>query len=126
MTFFIKGNVPSSKNSKQIFKNKKTGKTFITSSKTVKAYLSNFEYQYDIFAKEFKEQLKSKAKPYKIGFYFVRDSRRKFDYININQIVQDLMVQHGWIDDDNCEELIPVFIGYEVDRNNPGVRIEVL
>lgn len=123
---FIKGNVPSSKNSKQIFKNKKTGKTFITSSKTVKAYLSNFEYQYDIFAKEFKEQLKLKPKPYKIGFYFIRDSKRKFDYININQIVQDLMVQHGWLLDDNCEELIPVFLGYEVDRNNPGVRIEVL
>ena len=123
---FIKGNVPSSKNGKQIFKNQKTGKMFITSSKTVKAYLSNFEYQYDVFVKEFKEQLKSKAKPYKIGFYFVRDSRRRFDYININQIVQDLMVQHGWIDDDNCEELIPVFLGYEIDKNNPGVRIEVL
>ena len=36
------------------------------------------------------------------------------------------MVQHGWLLDDNCEELIPVFLGYEVDRNNPGVRIEVL
>lgn len=123
---FIKGNVPSSKNSKQIFKNQKTGKMFITSSKTVKAYLKDFEYQYDVFVKEFKEQLKSKSKPYKIGFYFIRDSRRKFDYININQIVQDLMVQHGWIDDDNCEELIPVFLGYEVDKNNAGVKIEVL
>lgn len=123
---FIKGNVPSSKNSKQIFKNQKTGKMFITSSKTVKAYLSNFEYQYDIFAKEFKKEIKSRAKPYKIGFYFVRDSKRKFDYININQIVQDLMVQHGWLLDDNCEELIPVFLGYEVDKSNPGVRIEVL
>ena len=121
MTFFIKGNVPSSKNSKQIFKNKKTGKTFITSSKTVKAYLSNFEYQYDIFAKEFKEQLKSKAKPYKIGTLFSRGTvRRKFDYIILELNSPGPYGQHGWIDDDNCEinSSCP-FFGYEVDRNNP-------
>lgn len=68
MTFFIKGNVPSSKNSKQIFKNKKTGKTFITSSKTVKAYLSNFEYQYDIFPKNLKNSLNQRLSPIKLDF----------------------------------------------------------
>ena len=30
------------------------------------------------------------------------------------------------IDDDNCNEIIPVFMGYEVDKNNAGVRITVL
>ena len=117
---FIKGNVPSSKNSKQW-----TGK-YLIASKTVRAYLKEYEYQYDEFIKEFKEMAKNKDKPLRIGFYYIRDSKRKFDYINMAQIVQDLMVKHGWIDDDNCDEIIPVFLGYEVDKKNAGVRIEVL
>lgn len=36
------------------------------------------------------------------------------------------MVKAGMIDDDNCNEIIPVFMGYEVDKNNAGVRITVL
>ena len=36
------------------------------------------------------------------------------------------MVKAGMIDDDNCNEIIPVFMGYEVDKKNAGVRITVL
>lgn len=119
---FIAGNVPSSKNSKQW-----TGKCLI-SSKTVREYMSKFAYQFNSLEnkKNFKEMLNEKQKPYKVGFYFIRDSKRKFDYINIAQIVQDLMVKNGWVEDDNCNELLPVFLGYEVDKENPGVKITVL
>ena len=119
---FIAGNVPSSKNSKQW-----TGK-FLISSKTVREYRSKFAYQFSSLEnkKKFNEMTRDKEKPYKIGFYFIRDSQRKFDYINIAQIVQDLMVEHEWIVDDNCTELVPVFLGYKIDKENPGVKIEVL
>lgn len=119
---FIFGNVPSSKNSKQW-----TGKCLM-SSKTVKKYIDKFSYQFNSLEnkKKFKEMIKDKEKPYKIGFYFIRDSQRKFDYINIAQIIQDLMVNYEWIEDDNCTELVPVFLGYKVDKENPGVKIEVL
>lgn len=121
-SIFIKGNIPSSKNSKQW-----TGKMLI-SSKTVRAYEKNYSFQWYLQEniKKFKELLKGKSKPYRIGFYFIRDSVRKFDYINAAQLPCDLMVKAGMIDDDNCNEIIPVFMGYEVDKNNAGVRITVL
>ncbi len=119
---FISGNMPSSKNSKQW-----TGKCLIK-SKTVRKYLDNNEYQWNLPKNkaEFKKMLKDKEKPYRIGFYFIRDSRRRFDLINAAQLPCDLMVKYDWIDDDNADEIIPVFLGYEVDKENAGVEISVL
>ncbi|MCF2625273.1 hypothetical protein I6E17_03640 [Fusobacterium perfoetens] len=122
MNIYIKGNVPSSKNSKQW-----TGKMLIN-SKTVRNYINNFGFQWYSLEniKAFKSMIKGKDKPYKIGFYFIRDTARKFDYINAAQLPCDLMVKAGMIDDDNCNEIIPVFLGYEVDKEKAGVKISVL
>lgn len=124
---FLKGNIPSSKNSKNF--TRKGKKTFLVNSATVNKYLANFEYQYfdNKNKKKFKEMLRGKKKPYQIKFTFTRDSKRKFDASNIVQIVQDLMVRHNWLIDDNYDEMIPVFNpGYKLDPKNPGVLIEVL
>ena len=75
---------------------------------------------------KFREMLKGKEKPYKIGFYFIRDSKRSFDYVNVAQLPLDLMQENEWIENDNMENIIPVFLGYEVDKENAGVRIEIL
>lgn len=122
MEIYIKGNIPSSKNSKQW-----TGKMLIN-SKTVRNYINNHGYQwYSLENIElFKNMIKDRVKPYKIGFYFIRDTARKFDYINAAQLPCDLMVKAGMIDDDNCNEIIPVFLGYEVDKKNAGVKISIL
>ena len=32
----------------------------------------------------------------------------------------------GMIKDDNCNEIIPIFLGYEVDKKNAGVKISIL
>lgn len=119
---FIPGNVPSSKNSKQW-----TGK-FLVHSKTVKKYLKGFGYAWNEPATKevFSEEIEGLEPPYKIGFYFVRDTRRKFDYINALQLPQDLMVEFGWLEDDNNTILIPVVLGSHVDKNNAGVYIKVL
>lgn len=117
---FISGNVPSSKNSKQW-----TGKMLIN-SKTVRNYIKNHCSEWCENTGKFKEMIKGKEKPYKIGFYFIRDSKRKFDYINAAQLPLDLMQDYDWIDDDDVDNVIPVFLGYEVDKNNAGVRIEIL
>lgn len=124
---YIEGNIPSLKNSKQIFKNARTGKMFITSSKTVKKYMEVYgsQWENEKTIKKFKELVRGLKKPYRVGFYFIRDSKRKFDYINALQLPLDLMTANGWIDDDNCDEIIPVILGYEVDKTNPGIRIEV-
>lgn len=137
MEWFISGNVPSLKNSKiatskGVFHSKTVSKYL--QLKGVKSYspsrkiVENYKTRLNMFVVEtqgLKEALLQHKKPYKIGFYFIRDSQRKFDYINAAQIILDLMTAHGIIDDDNCDEVIPVFLGYEVDKVNCGVRITI-
>lgn len=117
---YLKGNIPSSKNSKQW-----TGRKLIP-SKTVENYLEQYEIQYKLYANKFKEMIKNKKKPYYIGFYFIRNSKRKFDYNNLTQLPQDLMVKYEWLDDDNADYLIPIGLGYTVDKAKAGLIITVL
>ena len=116
--FYIKGNVPSSKNSKIITRDKR-----IINSATVRKYIKEYGKQWEDedLIQNFKSTVASKEKPYKLHFYFIRDSKRKFDYINAAQLPCDLMTKYGWIDDDNCDEIVPVFDGYEVDKKNAGL-----
>ena len=64
--------------------------------------------------------------PVTIAFTFIRGTRHKFDYINPAQTIQDDMVKHGWIEDDDMHHIIPVFPEYRYDKTNPGVFIEIL
>ena len=117
---WISGNVSSSKNSKQW-----TGK-FLVYSKTAQRYVKNTKAEYLAKKDEFLKLLEGKEKPYKIGFYFVRDSRRKFDYINAAQLPLDLMQKYEWLEEDNCDHVIPSFLGYEVDKENAGLIMKIL
>jgi len=117
---FIPVNVASSKNSKQW-----TGK-FLVSSKTTQSYTKATSDFYSIYKHQFKEMVKDQPKPYKIGFYFIRDSKRRFDFVNVAQCPLDMMVKHGWIDDDNADEVIPVFLGYDVDKQKAGLEITII
>jgi len=72
-----------------------------------------------------RELLVEKQPPYKIGLFFIRNSKRRFDWINAAQIVCDLLTAHGVIEDDNMDYLIPTPISvagswYTIDRDNPG------
>lgn len=118
--WFIPGNVPSSKNGRRW-----TGKHFIA-SKAVMNYRKATKQFYQKFAQEFRDALAGRDFPVYIQFEFIRSSRHKFDYINPAQTVQDDMVKHGWIEDDNANFLIPVFEKYSYDKKNPGVKIRLL
>ena len=118
--WFIPGNVPSSKNGRRW-----TGKYFIA-SKTVMKYRKNSNSFYKQYANDFKKELKKHKLPVKISFTFIRGTKHKFDYINPAQTVQDDMVTHGWIEDDNMMNIIPVFEPYSYNKENPGVIIEIL
>lgn len=122
---FINGNTPSSKNSKQ-FVTLKNGKTMLLNSKTVQNYIKKSKADWLLNKNEFLKMLKDKEKPYRIELYFIRDSKRRFDYINSAQIVFDLMQEYGYIDDDDSTNVIPVFKGFEVDKARAGVEIRVL
>ena len=117
---FIPFNVSSSKNSKQW-----TGK-YLINSKATRSYIQKSKKYYQEKTEEFLDMTKDLDKPLHISFYFIRNSRRKFDYINPAQTVQDLMVKYGWIEDDDIHNLVPHFHGYEVDKENAGVIIKVL
>lgn len=122
---FIKGNTPSSKNSKQ-FVTLKNGKTMLLNSKTVQKYIKESKGDWILNKNNFKKMIKDKEKPYKIELFFIRDSRRRFDYINAAQIIFDLMQEYGYIDDDDSTNVIPVFKGFEVDKSRAGAEIRVL
>lgn len=122
---FIRGNVPSSKNSKQ-FVTLKNGKTALISSKIVQNYVKNSKAEWLINKQKFLKIIAGKEKPYNIKLYFVRDSRRKFDYINAAQIIFDLMQDYGYIEDDDTTNVIPVFSGFTVNKEKAGVWIDVI
>ena len=122
---FIAGNTPSSKNSKQ-FVTLKNGKTLLINSKTVQKYLKESKADWLINKNEFLKMLKDKEKPYKVELFFIRDSKRRFDYINAAQIIFDLMQEYGYIEDDDSQNIIPVFKGFEVDKARAGVEISVI
>lgn len=135
---FIKNNIPSSKNSKV------NGKYF---SKTVRKFLRSHGIQsfsttrkevvgYKTIpmtfpVNEIKWMLEGKEYPIILGFHFVRDSKHKFDFGNICQIILDLLTAFDLIEDDNMDCLIPVPIRiegkwYSYDKENPGVYLMVL
>lgn len=123
---FIPGNVPSLKNSKRIFVNRITGKRFVTSSECSKNYLETMGTFYLSQKNHFKEMIKGLEMPINIEFQFVRKTKSRFDFINMAQIVCDLMVKHGWIEDDSYNFLNPCFNPIVIfDKINPGVYIRV-
>ena len=119
-SWFIPGNVPSSKNSRQW-----TGKYFIASKSTQNWRKETSQY-WDSYRDEFLEHVESTPHPLRISFKFIRGTKHKFDYVNPLQTVQDEMVHHGWLEDDNADILIPVFEQFEYNKDNPGVVITLL
>ena len=140
---FIPGNVPSSKNSRI---NTKHGSF---ASKTVKAYLNSLGIQsyssskkivkgyvnkpnlIENLREDFLKQTSGKQLPLEIGFHFVRDSRRKFDFHNIVQVVLDLLTASDFIIDDNMDCVIPFALKrdgkfYSVNKEQSGVWIKII
>lgn len=63
--------------------------------------------------------------PHNVGMYFIRNSRRHFDGINAAQIIFDQFTKYGWAEDDDMDYLRYHDIGYHVGPN-PGVIITLL
>jgi hypothetical protein len=118
---FIPHNVISSKNSKQW-----TGHRLIKSKAALRYEKETADY-WGWYRSTFLRELKGRGKPYRIGFYFVRATRQKFDYVNMAQLPLDLMQTHGWLEDDDADHVVPVFLGYETGtKKTAGLIIRVL
>lgn len=137
---FIKGNTPSSKNSK-IYTARGS---FL--SKTVKKYLRSHGIQSFSSRKkevktyktipmtfpvdELREMFEGKEFPVTVGFHLVRGTRHKMDFHNIIQILADLLTAFDIIPDDNMDYFIPEVMyragkAYSYDKDKPGVYITV-
>lgn len=127
---FIPINVPSSKNSKQFVYNYKSQRGFLVNSNLTQQYIQKTTPLWMNYRQRFKQIIGNKKKPLIIGFHLVRKTRQRFDFINSCQILQDLLVKHGIIPDDNMSEMFPVPFKkngnwYSIDGKNPGVYIRV-
>lgn len=113
----------SSKNSKQILVNRKTNKPFVAKSKASQKAEKELLQILPLYRNIFLDMIYCKNKPYKIHFKIYRRTLIRFDYVNIIQCLLDCMVKSNWLEDDNANELIPVFEPYEKDAKNPRVEI---
>ena len=125
---FIPINVPSSKNNKQIVYRGR--RAFLINGKLTTRYIKNTASTWKLHKPLFLNMINGLQKPYIIGFHFVRDSKRKWDFINACQTTQDIMTSMGWILDDNLDVMFPVPFQidgrwYSVDKDKPGVYIKV-
>ena len=121
MTYIhIEGEIHSSKNSRRVLRTW-SGRTIVAKSKQSKADESILEAQLLAQMDEWKNGIESEPFPLKVKFYFYRQTRRRWDFMNIAQGVADAMVKAGYIPDDDVEHFIPVYAGHEVCKDAPGV-----
>lgn len=119
---FIGRNVPSKKNSKIITKNRR-----IISSKLTRDYEEWIKPFIKDNSTEWFKMVNNKEYPYKVGFYFYRDSRRKWDFVNIIQTIADVMQDYQYIIDDDTKHFIPIYLGEELaKKEKSGFKMKLL
>jgi hypothetical protein len=152
---FIKGNVPSLKNSKiktarGIFHSPSVSKfiinlgiqSFSSTRKTVKGYVDPARpNQFEALREQWDEMRGDKGDPILLGFHQVRKTKRLFDFGNSTELILDLLTAHGFIIDDDISRIIPSVMSidgilptvdnirnlkfYSVDKENPGVYLKI-
>ena len=102
-------------------------------SKLCMEYIKNTKKYWIENRELFHSWIKDRPKPYFIGIYAIRETAHKFDFINMCQILCDIMIYNKegeenaeWLIDDNCDEIITVFLGYHKCQENPGVILTLL
>lgn len=121
---YIPYNVPSSKNSQRIIRNKDGKPLLIKSVQSVEYEALSFKW-WKYQRKLFLEFIEGKEFPLTIGWYYIRSSKHIFDYNNASQFPKDLMTKYGWWSDDNMKVVKSIDDGYEVDKPNRGLVLTI-
>ena len=121
-SIFIPGEVPSAKNSKVW-----TGK-YLVYSKVASTYIrkTSMIWKNKSLINQFRKRILEVKQPYKLSFKLIRNSHRRFDYVNLIQLPLDLMVTNGWLEDDNSNVVFPIFEQYEINKMSPGIIISLI
>lgn len=139
----IEGNVPSKKNSRNIFV--MNGRLMNLPSDKHKEYVVATAMQYTVFGFEFRRAVKvfGLQYPLYVEFTFIRSTKHAFDYDNVCATIVDLMkdeyktvkqegkkvkvlVSRNFIPDDSADYILPSFKPYQYDKENPGVLIRLI
>lgn len=94
--------------------------------------VENYATRPNLFRKCVGDYFDDTQVPVVVKFFFVRDSKRKFDFLNAAHIIADLLVAHEFIEDDCMDYFIPMPMmtimrgWYTVDKSNPGVYLKIL
>ena len=126
--WFIPYQIPSKKNSRQVFVHPKTKKLMNIPSKAYSEYKSITKMYWVTFGKEFKRTIETLKLEYplNIELTFIRKTNQLVDFFGPGESAFDLMTDFGWWEDDNKNFGKPFFGDFEVDKNNPGTRIKIL
>lgn len=116
----------SSKNGQQIIYNKRLGRMMVIKKAIARQQEKDLKVLLDANRKTWEKMTTDKIFPLKVGFYVYRKTRRRFDWVNIVQGLQDAMVKNKYLPDDSAMYLTPIFLGFDVDADNPRVEISVL
>ena len=112
----ILGQVPSLKNNKQLFINKRTGKHFITSSNSSKEWTTNAKLQLEGV---------TPITDYPAVLYatfYCKDNRRR-DLDNMLSTVLDALRHAGILEDDSWQYLPRIVATADLDKENPRVEL---
>lgn len=140
---FIPGRVYSSKNSKRILAKQtvrsnwkckingtwKIVRPVISDSAAVARYKKENRAVFEALKSDFLYMAKGKAYPLRVVFVFVMPNKFRFDFNNMTEVIQDAMVDAGWLPDDSVDYMVPVPPAsqiYFVDKENPGVYLKIL
>lgn len=116
----------SSKNSRQFVK-MRNGRTLLLKSKRASSQEKFFEEELAKNYHKWAQMTKDvKGFPLKVGFFVYRATHRKWDWTNIIQGLADGMVKAGYLEDDCAQFFTPVFLGYDIDKDDPRVEISVV
>lgn len=123
---WFSGSVPSSKNSRITVR--ATGRSF--PSKRTAQYIKNGKKEWIENKEKFLKMLEGKEQPYLVEFHFVRETKHRWDFHNMVQVLCDLMTEHGYLEDDNTNIMFPIPLEVEGklfshDKDNPGVWISI-
>ena len=116
----ILGNPATKKNNMQIRRNRKTGKNFIAQSDRYLNYKDTFLWQVPSVAKI------NINYPINLKCIYYRQTKHRVDLVNLLNATNDLLVEAGVLEDDNCN-IVFSHDGSEVryDKDNPRVEIEI-
>jgi hypothetical protein len=118
---YIPGDVISSKNSKDA--RYVNGKPQVVSSQQAIKYKASTTEEYLKNGPLFRQMIKDVPRPFYCVLKFLRKTKGRFDANNMTQMVADMMVHTGWIEDDDDRIIRFIALNTQYSHKQPGVVI---